>query len=39
MNYVIELLSNDRDSFESLVEISRLFSLNEVDLRAFNTLK
>lgn len=39
MNYVIELLSNDRDSFESLVEISRLLSLNEVDLRAFNTLK
>lgn len=39
MNYVIELLSNDRDSFESLVEISRLMSMNDVELRALNTLK
>jgi len=32
MNYVIELLSNDKDSFEALVEISRLMQLNEVEL-------
>lgn len=39
MNYVIELLENDRDSFEPLVEISRLLSNNDVDLRALTTLK
>jgi hypothetical protein len=39
MNYVIELLSNDKDNFEQLVEISRIMSLNEVDLRSLNNLK
>lgn len=39
MNYVIELLENDRDSFEPLVEISRLMSENDVDLRTLSTLK
>jgi hypothetical protein len=39
MNFVIELLENDRDSFEPLVEISRLMSNNNVDLRTLTTLK
>ena len=39
MNYVIELLENDRDAFEPLVEISRLMSNNDVDPRALTTLK
>ena len=39
MNYVIELLSNDKDNFEKLVEVSRLLSLNEVELRQLNNLK
>lgn len=39
MNYVIELLENDRDSFEPLLEISRLMSNNDVDPRTLTTLK
>lgn len=39
MNYVIELLSNDRENFEQLVEISRIMSLNEVELRQLSNLK
>lgn len=39
MNYVIELLSNDRENFEQLIEISRVLSLNEVELRQLSNLK
>ena len=39
MNYVIELIKNDYDSFEPLVEISRLFSNNNVELRLLINLK
>ena len=39
MNYVIELIKNDQDSYEPLVEISRLLSNNNVELRQLTNLK
>lgn len=32
-NYTIELLKNDPENFKELVEIARVMSLNEVELR------
>lgn len=39
MNYVIELLQNDRDKFEPLIEISKLMSVQDFELRSLNTLR
>lgn len=39
MNYVIELLQNDRDKFEPLIEISKLMSVQDFELRSLNNLK
>lgn len=39
MNYVIELLKNDRDKFEPLIEISKLMSVADFELRSLNNLK
>lgn len=39
MNYVIELLQNDRDKFEPLIEISKLMSIQDFELRSLNNLK
>jgi hypothetical protein len=39
MNYVIELLKNDRDKFEPLIEISKLMSTADFEVRSLNNLK
>ncbi len=39
MNYYIELLGNDKDLFEQLVEISKLISLANFDVRSLTALK
>jgi len=36
---VIELIKNDGDCFDLLVEISRLLSNNDIELRRLNDLK
>jgi len=39
MSYVIDLLQNDRDQFEPLVEISKLLSDCDFDVRSLTALK
>ena len=39
MNYVVELMSNNKENFDALIEISRFMSLNDFELLRLNQLK